>query len=108
MSELFDHLYELVKVEMSDQKLNLSVDTLFKVVQSAMEVVEFSRLPGKERKKAVVRIVKRIVDDTEKTNELSTVRLAIENGILEQSIDLVVAASKGELIINKKLFCKCF
>ena len=67
-----------------------------------MEVVEASEAKGKRQKTLVIQLVKQIVKDAPISDDKEKFLLdMIENGVLGNTIDLVIDASKGNLNINK-------
>ena len=66
-----------------------------------MEMVESTRLKGAEQKELANRLVRQIVVDAPIADENEKILLdMIDKKVLENTIDLVVAASKGNLDIN--------
>ena len=66
-----------------------------------MEIVEATKLKGKEQKVLVERIVRKIVNDSPlEESKKSIVISMLDEGIVGDVIDLVVSATKGELDIN--------
>ena len=102
-------------VEKVKKKLNhieLCLENIMVIVRYCMEVVELTRYKGHEQKKLVIKLVKKIVIDSPISDEKEKLLLDMLNsGILSATIDLVVAASRGELLINvvkKKCSTSCF
>lgn len=80
----------------------VSPQTLMVVVKYAMEVVELTKLKGSEQRQMVVDVVKQVVVDAPISDEREKLCLdMIESGVLGQTVDLVVDASKGHLDINR-------
>lgn len=80
----------------------VSPQTLMVIVKYAMEVVELTKLKGSEQRQMVVDVVKQVVVDAPISDEREKLCLdMIESGVLGQTIDLVVDASKGHLDINR-------
>lgn len=80
----------------------VSPQTLMVIVKYAMEVVELTKLKGSEQRQMVVDVVKQVVMDAPISDEREKLCLdMIESGVLGQTIDLVVDASKGHLDINR-------
>ena len=66
-----------------------------------MEVVEVTELKGVEQKNLCVKIIRRIVEDAPITDNKEKLLMdMIDSGILSNTIELVVQASKGGLEIN--------
>ena len=66
-----------------------------------MELVEATKLKGKDQKALVVKIVRKIVNDSPIDETKKGVIIAmLDEGIVGDVIDLVVSATRGELDIN--------
>ena len=66
-----------------------------------MEIVEATKLKGKEQKVLVEKIVRKIVNDSPlEESKKSIVISMLDEGIVGDVIDLVVSATRGELNIN--------
>uniref|UniRef100_A0A6C0J033 Uncharacterized protein n=1 Tax=viral metagenome TaxID=1070528 RepID=A0A6C0J033_9ZZZZ len=81
--------------------LNITPDTIVTVLQYAMEAVEVTTLKGDEKKKAVMDIVRKTVEDVPTQNYMKkTLIEMIDNGIVSHTIDIIVSASRGNLNLN--------
>ena len=86
---------------LKERNIEVSSKTITEIVKIAMEIVETTKLKGKDQKALVEKIVRKIVteaplDETKKSIVISM----LDEGIVGDVIDLVVSASKGELDIN--------
>ena len=94
--------------------LELSTATLVVFVKHAMEIIELSTLKGHGQKKMVLSMIRKVVaDDGSVGTDLKGQLLAmVDNGTVGSTIDLIVAATRGELSINsiEKIAtgCGCF
>lgn len=81
----------------------ITVQTVHLVLKECMELVDKFDNPGSEKKEHVITIVKAVVKDIviNETDEKLIMEL-IDKKILENTIDLIVQASKGEFNINNK------
>ena len=81
----------------------ISATTIHIVLKEAMELVEEFKIPGSEKKDNVIKIVKTLVNDlVEEGAEKDLINSMIENQLLENTIDLVVSATRGKLNLNNK------
>jgi len=97
---LFDQCHQHLKLKLGKQEINSA--TIMTVVKISMEVVEASEAKGKRQKSLVVQLVKQIVKDAPISDEKEKFLLdLIDNGVLGDTIDLIIDASKGKLDINK-------
>ena len=86
---------------LKERNIDVSSKTITQIVKIAMEIVEATKLKGKEQKVLVERIVRKIVNDSPlEESKKSIVISMLDEGIVGDVIDLVVSATKGELDIN--------
>tara|TARA_B100001057_G_scaffold424515_1_gene447326 strand:- start:1 stop:438 length:438 start_codon:yes stop_codon:yes gene_type:complete len=86
---------------LKERKIEVSSKTITQIVKIAMEIVEATKLKGKEQKVLAERIVRKIVNDSPlEESKKSIVISMLDEGIVGDVIDLVVSATKGELDIN--------
>ena len=96
---LFENCYEELKKKTAN--LDITPQTVIKVLRFAMEIVEVSEAKGKEQKKLVDKLVKQVVLDAPISDFKEKLLLdMIEEGILGDMVSLVVSATKGELNVN--------
>ena len=86
---------------LKERNIEVSSKTITQIIKIAMEIVEATKLKGKEQKALVERIVRKIVTDSPlEESKKSIVISMLDEGIVGDVIDLVVSATKGELDIN--------
>ena len=86
---------------LKERNIEVSSKTITQIVKIAMEIVEATKLKGKEQKVLVERIVRKIANDSPlEESKKSIVISMLDEGIVGDVIDLVVSATKGELDIN--------
>ena len=90
-----------VKKGLGESKI--TADTIHIIIKQVMELVEKFSIPGKDKRVYVVRIVKELVDDlVVDETERNLINNMIEKRLLENTIDLIILASKGDFDINNK------
>ena len=90
-----------LQTTLKERNIEVSSKTITQIVKIAMEIVEATKLKGKEQKVLVERIVRKIVNDSPlEESKKSIVISMLDEGIVGDVIDLVVSATKGELDIN--------
>jgi len=95
----FEHSLQLMKNKTGDTDINAS--TIITIVTYAMEVVETTKVKGSEQKDLAVKLVRQTVVDAPISDEKEKLLLdMIDQGILSDTIELVCAATKGDLNIN--------
>ena len=95
----FDNCMEKLKSKLVGGEV--SVENFMVIVRLAMEVVEVTKLKGKEQKDLVIRLVRTVVVEAPISDDKEKLLLdMIDNGVLGNTVDLVVDASKGKLDIN--------
>ena len=93
----------LIKLQstLKERNIEVSSKTITQIVKIAMEIVEATKLKGKEQKALVERIVRKIVTDAPLDESKKSIVISmLDEGIVGDVIDLVVSATKGELDIN--------
>ena len=97
--EIFELVLKQLKNDTSDIEVN-SVN-ISKILRIAMEIVESTKLKGKDQRDMVEKVVRQFIVDAPIADEKEKLVLDLcDEGILGETIDLVIAASKGEVDIN--------
>ena len=97
----FDAALLKLQSTLKERNIEVSSKTITQIVKIAMEIVEATKLKGKEQKVLVERIVRKIVNDSPLEDSKKSIVISIlDEGIVGEVIDLVVSATKGELDIN--------
>ena len=91
--------YQQLRILMGETEI--STKTLHIALRFSMEIVEFSGQPlkGSERKTMVRDLLKTLINDVADGNE--TCLQLLDSDYFDQSIDLIVEASKGGLSLNR-------
>lgn len=77
--------------------------SLFKVLKVVMESIEIEEMQELSKKELAESVLKSLVEESEMSDEKKKVCLdLIDSGTIGDTMELVVAATKGELAINKK------
>tara|TARA_Y100001970_G_scaffold284987_1_gene403562 strand:+ start:475 stop:897 length:423 start_codon:yes stop_codon:yes gene_type:complete len=96
---VFEHSLQKLKTHLEDVDINASI--IMEVLRIAMEIVEATQLKGEEQTQLCKKLVRTVVVDAPISDEKETLLLnMIDQGILEQTIKLVVHATKGHVDIN--------
>lgn len=99
MSDTFTIAFADLKEKIGDIEIN--ADTIIQVLRFAMEVVETTQVKGAEQKELAIKLVRQVVVEAPIADEKEKLLLdMIDNGVLGNTVDLVVMASKGELDVN--------
>ena len=81
----------------------ISASTIHLVLKECMEIVENFNNTGVEKKEYVITIIKKVVKDLVENEEEERIILAlIDKKVLENTMDLIILASKGKFNINNK------
>ena len=99
----FKYCYQEVLSQINNNKINITTDSLIKILRIAITVVEQTKESGSKKKEFVTRIVNDIflkeatilIEDRLHSVELLT------GDILSDAIECIVDASKGKLDLNK-------
>jgi len=77
--------------------------SLFKVLKVVMESIETEKMQEMSKKRLAESVIKALVKESEMSDERKKICLdLVDSGTIGDTIDLVIAATKGELAINKK------
>jgi len=88
-----------LKKKIGDMEIN--AQTIIKVLRFAMEVVETTQVKGEAQRDLAIKLVRQVVVEAPISDDKEQLLLnMIDQGILANTIELVVDASKGELDIN--------
>ena len=107
-SNLFANCYTMFKDEIKDIKLTPS--NVSKILEKAMKVVEISEMKGVEQKKLAKDLVSKAVSELPDGEGKTVLTLILENDVLEDMVETIILATKGELPINQiveKLKTRC-
>lgn len=80
---------------------SISLSTLPMLIRIVMEIVERTVLKGNSQKVFATRVISELIDELPESDEKGFLKATCASGGIEGTIDLVVAASKGELDVNK-------
>jgi pentose-5-phosphate-3-epimerase len=99
----FEDFLSQVKTKISQVNISVTPHTIMTIVRYIMEVVESSKLPGDEKKIAVNRLLRQIIKESNMHYEDKKIcENLIDNGVVGDTIELIISASKGEININVK------
>jgi hypothetical protein len=102
----FKYCYSEFEKQIKSQNVVISMETIMRMLRIAMVIVEQTSDTGKNKKDFVVRMIAKIISDSPDSTLMSTeMKLEILNMIysplFDDTIKLVVDASKGTLDLNK-------
>ena len=102
----FKYCYEEFEKQIKSQSIIISMDTIMRMLRIAMLIVEQSKESGKNKKDFVVRMIAKIVTDCADSTTISgEMKVEILNmlysPLFDDTIKLVVDASKGSIDLNK-------
>lgn len=99
---IVNDVFEQLKKQLLQKNLKVFPSTIMVVVREAMELVETTALKGIQQKELVNELLLRLVEEA--THLVETQReLCLElvnTGIINETIELVVDATKGKLNVN--------
>lgn len=102
--QVFQSAYAQLKGRIRD--VEITPQTIITVLRVAMEVVEMTQLKGEDQRVLAVRLVRRAVEEAPISDDREKLLLdMIDNGILDNTIELVVAATRGQINVNTALEC---
>lgn len=96
---LFD--YCMIELKKKIDGIEVNADTVITILKYAMEVVELSKAKGSAQRELAIKLVRKVVIDAPIDDDREKLLLdLIDNGILANTIELVIEASKGEIDVN--------
>ena len=91
--------FHMLKEKIGDMEIN--AQTVIKVLKFAMEVVEATQIKGPAQRDFAIKLVRQVINEAPISDEKEKLLLdMIDQGILANTIELVIDASKGKLDIN--------
>lgn len=106
MTEIDDALIDTVKGIIRDKTDCSKIQSVMSLVRLAMEIVEAQPVKGAKQRDIAVKAIQRFVEESTLSDSLKLqVHTMVQNGSLADTIDLVVAATKGQLDINHAKSC---
>ena len=79
----------------------INAQTVITILRFAMEVVETTQLKGEAQKELAIKLVRQVVVEAPISDEKEQLLLnMIDAGILADTVELVVDATKGDLDVN--------
>lgn len=98
---LLPDLVKEVSAKMKKLDIELSTDTLIKVLRLTMESVEESPLKGVQQKDLAIKIIVELANISGLTAEnIAIIKGLVEGELISSTIDLVVDAAKGNVNVN--------
>ena len=102
----FKYCYNEFEKQIKSQNVVVSMETIMRMLRIAMVIVEQTTETGKNKKDFVVRMIAKIVTDSPESTMISAeMKVEILNmlysPLFDDTIKLVVDASKGTLDLNK-------
>ena len=97
---IFKKAFESLNEKLKDK--DIDVGNVMFIVRYAMEIVETTQVKGEQQKDLAVKLIEKIIVDAPISDEKEKLLLdMLKEGVVASTIDLVVAASRGQLNINK-------
>jgi hypothetical protein len=98
-----DEVYDVARRELdalvSDMTINAA--TIMQLLKISMEITEATQLKGEEQRKLCIKLVKDVIVAAPLGGKEEQLLLdMIDNGVLDNTVELVVDASQGKLDIN--------
>ena len=82
------------------KEVGVKKSTLALLIKYVMEAVENTPLKGAEQKDYALRLIRSLVLDLAEGDDKEYLLIALDSGSVADTIELIVAASKGELNVN--------
>ena len=94
------NLFGAVKVKLD--KYDNGLVTLVDIIENVLEVVELTKLKGSSKKDFALKLVEKCIEylPDSRFDLKNNIQQNINNGLISDTIDLIIKASKQELKIN--------
>ena len=100
LSSSIESLTEELLKKIEETGESLSENSLMNIVLYSMEIVESHKLNGSAKKRYVQDMIRRVATEKLDSDTTDIICRLIDNGLVENAIDMVISASKGEFNIN--------
>tara|TARA_A100001011_G_C14317247_1_gene848567 strand:- start:3638 stop:4195 length:558 start_codon:yes stop_codon:yes gene_type:complete len=94
-----DKVFE--QLEKKAKEVGIKRNTLTVLLRFTMEAIEDTPIKGIEQRDYAIKLLKALVESQAEDPERAILLNVIDSGILEDTIDLIVSASRGELKLNQ-------
>lgn len=96
-------LLSILTQKLQENNIEVSTSTIPDIVRYGMEIVEIASVEKSERKGLVIELIKIIITESELDESQKNASLHIlESQLLENLIELLIKASKGQLEFNQQ------
>jgi hypothetical protein len=95
-TNVFKSSMKTLKEKIGNTEIN--AQTIITILRFSMEVVEATQLKGEAQKELAIKLVRQVVVEAPISDEKE--QLLIDAGILADTVELVVDATKGEVDVN--------
>ena len=93
----------LQKLNRRIEHLEVSINDIIPILQHILEIVEETILKGPQKKGLAISLLKQVINNSDlKKEDKEECYIVINNGIISDTIDLVISASKNNIKVNKK------
>lgn len=102
VDQLVEQLVPVVTEKMATSNIVLSPSTVMKMLRIAMEAVEGAPIKGEQQKELAIKVIMEIATNVDLPEEQKAlIKSVVDGGIVSDTIDLIIDATRGKLDINK-------
>ena len=101
--ESYNNLYERLLGRIKHELPNIKLDhkVLFKILKILLEIIDVYEMTGEEKKQLVLKMLRKYVDESNMSDdEKELCNSLITDGRLSETINIIIAAARGELDIK--------
>ena len=105
------NVLDQVKQLLKQENIILKQENMMSILKITMECIEKSSLKGLSQKELAIQILNKLLEDSDIDNDsLQIIHNFLDTNLIGDTIDLIVAATKGQFDINKatKVATGCF
>ena len=98
---VYNESLSLLKQKLEEGNLEVNAQNIMLILKITMEIIEFTKLKGTKQRSLAVRLIRQVVIEAPISDDKEKLLLdLIDNGIVDNTIDLVVSATHGEVNVN--------
>lgn len=100
-SVIIEGIVSNVHDTLSENQITIARSSMMLIIQIVMEKIEMSDLNGPQKKELAITIIRALINEATIEDEDKKACLTfIDSGFLENTIELIVSASRGQININ--------
>lgn len=101
--QIMTSLLSILNEKLKENNIEINTSTIPDIVRYGMEIVEIASVEKSERKALVIELVKNVITESNlEESQKEACKYILESELLENLIELLIKATKGELEFNQQ------